>query len=87
MAMSTAILTFAGYCLPGCHDDVSRYLAFMGRVFFCQSMFSSGSWMLSCAFGFLLASQFRSDAITRARIAIKNTPQAIVGEQSGTGSY
>ncbi len=68
-------------------DNVSRYLAFMGCVFFCQSMISSGSWMLSCAFGFLLASQFRSDAITRARIAIKNTPQAIVGEQSGTGSY
>lgn len=68
-------------------DDVSRYLAFMGCVFLCQSMIAAGSWMLSSAFGFLLASLFRSDAITSARIAIKNTPQAIVGEQSSTGSY
>ncbi len=49
-------------------DDISRYMAFMGSILFCQFMISAELWMLSCAFGFLLASQLRSDAISRARI-------------------
>ena len=68
-------------------DDVCRYLSFMGCVFLCQSMISAGSWMLASAFGFLLASQFRSEAMARARIAIENTPQAPAGEESRASSY
>lgn len=68
-------------------DDVSQLLSFMGCVFLCQYLISAPSWMLSVAFGFLLASQFRSKTIARSRIVIRKTPQASAGEESRAGSY
>ncbi len=67
-------------------DDVSRYMAFMGCVFLCQYMISAGSWMLSCAFGFLLASQFRSEAMARGKINISEALQASAGEEQRASS-
>ncbi len=63
-------------------DDICRFLAFMGCVFLCQYMISAGSYMLSCAFGFLLASQFRSEAMARDQIATTSA-----GKEQRAGSY
>lgn len=62
-------------------DDTCRFLAFMGCVCFCQYMISAPSWMLAAAFGFSLAAVFRSKAIVRARIAIRNKPIAKTGAE------
>jgi len=49
-------------------DDVSRYMSFMGCVFLCGTMISAPSYMLTSAFGFLLASELRSKAMAASLI-------------------
>jgi len=68
-------------------DDVSRYMSFMGCVFLCGTLISAPSYILASAFGFLLASQFRSQAMARFRILIRKTPQATSAEKSRAHSY
>ncbi len=69
------------------YDDVSQYMSFMGCVFLCGALISAPSCMLACAFGFLLASQFRSQAMARFRILIRKTPQATSAENNRAHSY
>jgi len=68
-------------------DDLCRRLSFMGCVFLCQSLIYAPSYILSASIGFLLASQFRSQAIDAYHIFINKTPQAIVAETSRAHSY
>jgi len=68
------------FIFPGvARDDVCRYMSFMGTVFLCQYMIYAGMWMLATAFGFFLASEFRSKALGMTSPTVAQASQTATG--------